>query len=264
MDMIPATVSPCVGACGIDETTGLCGGCARTGEEIANWRTEDGAFRQKVWNELPDRFEKLGISCQRLPWDQTQISSFVMDSLRQKSGTWLVGAVGAVAEFMPMYEDKIFVSRSSNEIKAETANARLHFNISEDARALKLSTANAESTERIILACNRKESGLLSAGTITHLGADFDAIDENAQDKQLFDLGLGRTYMRFCIRTDNPELLNILSKFEGRNILEVYENLAPPLIATSPERIVESALGRLEIATTIPKPDEKTAPGYEG
>ena len=216
MDMIPATVSPCVGACGINETTGLCGGCARTGEEIANWRTEDGTYRQKVWNELPERFEKLGISCQRLPWDQARISSFIMDTLRQKSGTWLVGAVGAVAEFMPMSEEKIFVSRNGNEIKAETENARLRFNISEDARALKCGATNTENKERIILACNRKESGLLGTGTITHLGADSDAIDENSQDKQLFDFGLGRTYTRFCIRTDNSKLLNILSKYEGQ------------------------------------------------
>ena len=46
-----------------------------------------------------------------------------------------------------------------------------------------------------------------------------------------------------------------------REILEVYDDLAPHVIAASPERIVESALGRLEIATTIPKPNEKTAPG---
>ncbi|MEM8878798.1 MAG: DUF1289 domain-containing protein, partial [Pseudomonadota bacterium] len=30
-------VSPCVGLCRLDEATGYCLGCARTGDEIADW-----------------------------------------------------------------------------------------------------------------------------------------------------------------------------------------------------------------------------------
>lgn len=49
-----APASPCVGACGLDDA-GLCRGCARTGEEIAAWRTMGDAERRRVLADLPRR-----------------------------------------------------------------------------------------------------------------------------------------------------------------------------------------------------------------
>lgn len=84
MNAYAASVSPCIGACGIDETTGFCQGCARTRDEITKWRQEDGAYRQKIWDTLPQRFEELGISCRRLPWNRNEIENFVHTSLKEK------------------------------------------------------------------------------------------------------------------------------------------------------------------------------------
>lgn len=36
-NMQPEVMSPCIGICAIDDTTGLCQGCFRTLEEIQGW-----------------------------------------------------------------------------------------------------------------------------------------------------------------------------------------------------------------------------------
>ena len=45
--------SPCVGICRMDESTGLCLGCARSGEEIAIWRDTGEAQRRRIWAAPP-------------------------------------------------------------------------------------------------------------------------------------------------------------------------------------------------------------------
>lgn len=50
-----APASPCVGACGLDDATGLCRGCARTGPEIAAWRTMADADKRGVLGQAAER-----------------------------------------------------------------------------------------------------------------------------------------------------------------------------------------------------------------
>ena len=45
--------SPCIGVCKLDEDTGLCIGCARTADEIAQWLSLDASARFAIWEQLP-------------------------------------------------------------------------------------------------------------------------------------------------------------------------------------------------------------------
>jgi len=47
--------TPCLGVCVIDETDGLCVGCARTLDEIARWSAMSDAERRAIMQALPDR-----------------------------------------------------------------------------------------------------------------------------------------------------------------------------------------------------------------
>jgi predicted Fe-S protein YdhL (DUF1289 family) len=49
--------SPCTKVCTIDPRTGLCGGCGRTLDEIAQWGSLSEAERRRVMAELPQRRE---------------------------------------------------------------------------------------------------------------------------------------------------------------------------------------------------------------
>ena len=49
--------SPCVRICTIDRSTGLCGGCGRTLEEIAVWGGLDETARRTIMAQLPERLK---------------------------------------------------------------------------------------------------------------------------------------------------------------------------------------------------------------
>ncbi|EFL90444.1 DUF1289 domain-containing protein [Ahrensia sp. R2A130] len=52
--------SPCILVCSIDQKTGNCFGCGRTGTEITSWIDIPEAERQRLMaDELPDRIAKL-------------------------------------------------------------------------------------------------------------------------------------------------------------------------------------------------------------
>jgi predicted Fe-S protein YdhL (DUF1289 family) len=92
--------SPCTGICKMDAASGLCLGCGSTSDEIAEWSTAGDVRRRAMWAMLPERCEALGVSITRLPWPRDRIAKFVAESLRQRSGTWVLGCYGALAEFI--------------------------------------------------------------------------------------------------------------------------------------------------------------------
>ena len=47
--------SPCVNICRMDAASGLCEGCRRTLDEIANWSLLPDAAKRAVWAQLPGR-----------------------------------------------------------------------------------------------------------------------------------------------------------------------------------------------------------------
>lgn len=55
-----AVLSPCIGICSIDDD-GLCGGCHRTGDEIAAWSLMNDDVRLRLMEDvLPQRAAKRG------------------------------------------------------------------------------------------------------------------------------------------------------------------------------------------------------------
>jgi predicted Fe-S protein YdhL (DUF1289 family) len=50
-----AVASPCIDVCKMDESSGWCGGCFRTIDEIAAWGALDDESRRAVLARLPAR-----------------------------------------------------------------------------------------------------------------------------------------------------------------------------------------------------------------
>jgi len=51
-----ATVpSPCIRVCDIDRNAGLCKGCLRTLDEIAQWSKAPDTYKLKVWEQIGKR-----------------------------------------------------------------------------------------------------------------------------------------------------------------------------------------------------------------
>ncbi|MBP0588757.1 DUF1289 domain-containing protein [Paraburkholderia sp. LEh10] len=57
--------SPCINVCRMDPATGLCDGCLRTIDEIANWSSFDDAAKRAIWEEIEKRHADLMARQQR-------------------------------------------------------------------------------------------------------------------------------------------------------------------------------------------------------
>jgi uncharacterized protein len=53
-----AIETPCIQVCTMDAASGLCAGCGRTLDEIANWGRMNGAQRAAIMAALPHRLER--------------------------------------------------------------------------------------------------------------------------------------------------------------------------------------------------------------
>ena len=51
--------SPCINICKMNPQTGLCEGCFRTIEEIAQWSTATEEMKRRVWGEIKRRQDEL-------------------------------------------------------------------------------------------------------------------------------------------------------------------------------------------------------------
>lgn len=255
-------VSPCIGICRQDEATGYCLGCARTCDEITDWKTESDAWRAKVWDALPKRFKMLEIVCRRLPWDTEEIQSFVLNSIRGDRGTWTAGVVGAVGEFAVLPGESVEAELDGDTVIATTLGGRLRFLINNDIRPLTFDPPGTPTEElRVILAVKKKRGHPDLADALTLLGKDAEAIDPAETEADMFDLGLGRKEARFCIRVGKGATKDLLTGAAGATFPASLGAIAPKLLAESPTRVVETALGRIEVMTAIPEPEGKSPPG---
>lgn len=249
-------LSPCIGVCTLDEQTGWCMGCGRSGDEIAAWQTMSPDEQNACWDELEDRLEQLSVRVRLLPWSAEEVADWVSNTLRNEHGTWVTGVPGAVAEFPcgPSYVDES--ERSSSVITGRAKKASFRLKRHEKLRAFSFGDG-----QPIVLGMPKVRSTLPVAETVTSLGADAAAIDGRFSSEFLFDFGLGRSSSRFCIRTSEPELLSALEKQCGEAWPSVMSTIGALLLAHGPHRVVESALARIEVYAPIPAPGTTTPPG---
>ena len=228
----PLLASPCVGVCRLDEATGWCLGCARTGDELAAWQALDGPGRAAVWRDLPRRKAELRLGFELLPWTP-EVALARLAALSREPGTvWSLGVPGAMAELPGPFA----VDLAGNRLTLATAGGRLRLIGHPGLRAFAVA-------DRIVLALHRSRLGP-NPVHLTELGPDGDSLDPAAQGQPLFDLGFGRPTVRFGVRTAAMGLLRALRAGLGRPLDRSTGGL---LAAVSPTRVLLGALGRVEI-----------------
>lgn len=254
--------SPCIGVCNLDDATGYCLGCARTTDEIANWHENSPDRRAEIMKALPLRFQELGVTWRRLPWTTREVRDFVASSLYESAGTWIMGVVGGVAEFASLPGKPTTVETDGDRIEASNAAGRLQITINSRVFALTVDPAiSPEGRARIILAVLRKPDYLPVSETLTDLGTDDAAINPDDREQRLYDLGLGREEARFCVRCGPGAAKAALADAAGSTLADALPRVAPALLRESPTRVVESAIGRIEVTAPIPEPDGKSPHG---
>ncbi|MEM6757865.1 MAG: DUF1289 domain-containing protein [Pseudomonadota bacterium] len=252
--------SPCTGVCKLDDATGWCLGCGRAGEEMAGWGTRSEVERGAIWGQIPDRLHQLGVACRRLPWTTDDIRAFVASTLHSGRGTWVMGVVGAVAEFTAAPGETVTQHSAGDDLVARTRNGAIRMTLNDDIRALTFDPPGTRAEPRIVLAVKRERGRVPLAQGVSDLGPD-SGIFENEETAHLFDLGLGRKEGRFCVRLGDGPARQALRATEGLPFIEALPRIGAALVGESPTRVVDSALGRIEVQGQIPPPDARSPDG---
>lgn len=249
--------SPCIGICKLDDATGYCLGCGRTGREIGDWMAMSEHQRDAVWKKLPERLSTLSVRVRLLPWIREELVDWVRDTIVGREGTWVVGAPGAVAEFPTTGDAPIDLRAEAGVVTAQRPDAAFRFAVTEKIRAFAFTEGGP-----IVLGLPRGRAAFpSSAQSLQSLGPDTDAIDAAQRADLLFDMGIGRQYTRFCVRTGDEALAKVLSEQCGSPWSQVMPRVLGELIDTGAHRIVESASARIEVFTKIPRPGESPPSG---
>jgi predicted Fe-S protein YdhL (DUF1289 family) len=246
--------SPCVGVCQLDIATGWCLGCGRTGDEVARWLGFDEDERLAVWGELPQRLDRLGVGVRLLPWTRVEIGRWAQETLRESAGTWVTGAPGALAEFPVSDGRRPNVVADDERIEARLPDARFRLHLHDKLRAFGFGGTDGA----VVLGLPKARATLSGASTLTALGEDAHAIDPEHRGHMLFDLGVGRRSSRFCVRTNDSELIAALASLAGQPWTSVLPKAGTQLLGKNAHRVVESVLARIEVFSEVAGADERS------
>lgn len=171
--------------------------------------------------------------------------------------SWAIGTFGAIAEFHRDAGEPVTLS----EHTAVTPRGGIRLCLPESVRAVawERPTAGDAWTQGIALCLSSSAGAMAGRTEITELGTDEAALQAEARDAVLFDLGMGAPHCDVCVRVEDSAMLRALRAAKGRPLKQ--SGLLGELAAMSPTRVFISRLGRLEVRTPIPKPDGKTLDG---
>lgn len=246
--------SPCVGICRLDPATGWCLGCARDADELARWRDLQPEAQAEIWAELPRRKAILGLAFRLRPWSGPALLDQLERLAREPGTGWSIGVYGAVAEFATRDGEAPEVEIGGHGLQLRTTGGALRLCPPAGTRAFEL-VGSTGRVERLVLALHRSRLRETPAVAVTELGADAEAIEPRYRSDRLFDLGVTHAATRFCVRTDAPALLAALREAEGRDALDPATGPLSLPLAGSPDRVVISAMGRVEVSGPILRTD---------
>ncbi|MEM1100044.1 MAG: hypothetical protein AAGH73_00760 [Pseudomonadota bacterium] len=172
-----------------------------------------------------------------------------------------MGVVGAVAEFAAAPGEPVHFREEGPDFVARTRNGALRMRLDDDLRALSFDLGESQGTSPFLLAVKRKRGQERAhAAKLEDLGEDRDALIEDGAVR-LFDLGLGRREARFCVRVGAGKAQDALIAAAGLPFAEALPKIAGTLLAESPTRVVQTALGRVEVEGAIPPPTARSPAG---
>ena len=169
---------------------------------------------------------------------------------------WNMGSFGAIAEFHHVAGDPPAVA--SAPLTRVTARGGVRINDLDAVRPVAYETLSPKPhrwAQAIALCLPKDQAAMAQRDYLTELGPDTDAIRDEDKTAVLFDMGLSQPQVDFCIRTQDPALLEVLRSVEGRSLFEPDNPAMPAILAAHPHRVSLTRLGRVEVFQKIGGPD---------
>ncbi|MGI9424599.1 MAG: DUF1289 domain-containing protein [Hyphomicrobiaceae bacterium] len=239
--------SPCVGICTMDDASGFCCGCGRTGPEISEWPQADAVTKQTIWRALPGRLAALDVTTFRLAAEPEDVAAFVATTLRSRAGRWLMGATGASASFVANADTLIHDGPGAVTALNESGNA-LRILKHDRVRAFGATIGQTDGRMRaVVLALPRGRAELEPCIGVSQKLGDEAAIRVESCTAAIFDLATQRRFSRLSIRLrDRTEMVRFVP-FLGRPFEAVRKSLCA--LTDGVDIIAETALGRIELTS---------------
>jgi hypothetical protein len=192
------------------------------------------------------------------------LQQWVGSEMQRVEAQWSVGTFGAIAEFSRDAEEPASVV--CNDLRAQVVTRRGGIRIFglENARAFAYETISKDPDQwshAVALSLPVDDCAMNRCSALTELGKDGAALRDEDRDGVLFDLGLGTLQVDVCIRTSDPELLDALRAGAGRALFEPGNPAMPAILKTSPHRVFETRIGRVEVYQPIPSADKQSPNG---
>ena len=170
--------------------------------------------------------------------------------LRDPQVAWSLGRSGALAEFS--WDEDEPVVRSA--LSAATSRGALRIYLPNDNVRLfaaeSLGHAATGWSHWLSLCLPAAESTLKGHTSVAEIGPDRAGLDAESHNTLLFDLGIGGAYFQLCVRTDASALISTLRAAIGQPLLAT-KALVHALMGSSPDRVFESRIARIEVKQPI-------------
>ena len=187
----------------------------------------------------------------------TSPDDLISRHLTDPQSSWAIGTFGAIAEFHRDADEP--VALSAHGAVTARGGIRLHFEPAVRPIAWERPSSGDGWMHGIALCLPATAGAMNGRTTVTELGPDIGALKEEDREAILFDLGIGAPHCDICVRTSDVAILRALRAVAGRPVLATV--LLCEIPAMSPARVFMSRLGRVEVRTTIPRPDGRTPDG---
>jgi uncharacterized protein DUF6925 len=186
----------------------------------------------------------------------------LVDHIRDPHSSWACGRFGAIAEFHRGPDEPVAI-KTDHVIEAATDRGALRVEALPELRPVAYETISSciESWGQGVALCLPLDVAKMSGRTVvTELGPDSLAVRPQDRDATLFDLGLGGEQAEICVRSADPEALELLRSACGQPLLQ-NGALMQRLPALSPHRVFCCGMGRVEVYQPIPAPEGKSPEG---
>ncbi len=181
------------------------------------------------------------------------ITELITTYLQSPNHGWSMGSFGAIAEFT-WDQGEPRLSPESDTIGVITERGAMALNLNDNIQpiAYEYLSKNAQQWVHGVIFCMPEHLATMqSRSRLTELGRDVGALKAEHRDHVLFDLGLNQGFVDVMIRTADNTLIKLLRDHEGSDILDPTNPAMKAIIQAGPNRVFETAAGRLEVFQPI-------------
>lgn len=191
------------------------------------------------------------------------VEELLFSAVADVDNGWSIGTFGAIAEFRRDADEPVEHSQRTGWLQCTTARGAIGVRTQHDAVPIAYETlASDGETWGHALALTLPSPTGTHQGVVLCRGMDEQPLQPFAGIAVLFDLGVGSGHVSLYVRTADPILIDALRSVEGKPLFGPECAAARALLVQmSPARIALSPLGRIEVYTRIPRPDERSPSG---